>query len=173
MNHKWVQSLMMVYALDELADQYDPYWFEVADPARVGWFTKDDGHIYGYPNSSFSPLDYEKYDNISANQTFLVRKDIYEAIGSPDMTTPEGFIAAVKAAKEQFPEINGQPLIPVGAHEFGAIGNVSFDQYLSNFLAIPWEKDGTYYDRYTDPDLVIWLKAFRELNQEGYLADDI
>lgn len=163
----------MVYALDELATEYDPYWFEVADAGRVGWFTQEDGHVYGYPNSSFSPADYEKYDNISSNQTFLVRKDIYEAIGSPDMTTPEGFKAAVKAAVEQYPEINGQPIIPIGAHEFGAVGNVSFDQYLSNFLAIPYEKDGKVYDRFTDAELVRWLKTFRELGQEGYLADDI
>jgi putative aldouronate transport system substrate-binding protein len=163
----------MVYALDELATQYDPYWFDVADKGRVGWFTQPDGHIYGYPNSSFSPADYEKYDNISSNQTFLVRKDMYEAIGSPDMTTPEGFVAAVKAAKEQFPEVNGQSLIPVGAHEFGATGNNSFDLFLSNFLAIPYEKDGKVYARYTDPELIRWLKAFRELGAEGYLADDI
>jgi putative aldouronate transport system substrate-binding protein len=163
----------MVYALDELATEYDPYWFEVADSARVGWFTKDDGHIYGYPNSSFSPNDYEKYDNIASNQTFLVRKDIYEAIGSPDMTTPDGFKAAVKAAVEKYPEINGQSIIPVGAHEFGATGNNSFDLFLSNFLAIPYEKDGKIYDRYSDPELVRWLKTFRELGQEGYLADDI
>lgn len=163
----------MVYALDELATEYDPYWFEVADPGRVGWFTQADGHVYGYPNSSFSPNDYEKYDNIPSNQTFLVRKDMYEAIGSPDMTTPEGFIAAVKAAKEMFPEVNGQSLIPIGAHEFGATGNNSFDLFLSNFLAIPYEKDGKIYNRYTDPELVRWLKAFRELGAEGYLADDI
>lgn len=163
----------MVYALDELAAEYDPYWFEVADSGRVGWFTQPDGHVYGYPNSSFSPNDYEKYDNISSNQTFLVRKDMYEAIGSPDMTTPEGFIAAVKAAKEMFPDVNGQPLIPVGAHEFVATGNNSFDLFLSNFLAIPYEKDGKYYNRYTDPELIRWLKAFRELGAEGYLAEDI
>ncbi len=163
----------MVYALDELATEYDPYWFEVADKGRVGWFTQEDGHIYGYPNSSFSPADYEKYDNISSNQTFLVRKDIYEAIGSPDMTTPEGFKAAVKAAVEKYPEINGQPIIPVGAHEFTPTGNSSFDQYLTNFLAVPYEKDGKVYDRFTDPELVRWLKTFRELGQEGFLADDI
>ncbi|BCJ95918.1 ABC transporter substrate-binding protein [Anaerocolumna cellulosilytica] len=163
----------LVYPLDELAEQYDPYWFKVADDGRIGWFTQKDGHIYGYPNSSFSPSDYEKYDNISSNQTFLVRKDIYEAIGSPDMTTPEGFKAAVKAAKEQFPEVNGQPLIPIGAHEFATNGNNSFDNYLCNFLAVPYEKNGEFNDRFTDPELVRWLKTFRELGEEGYLADDI
>ncbi len=163
----------LVFPLDELAKQYDPYFFEVASPERIGWYTQEDGHIYGYPNSSYTPTDSEKYDNIASNQTFLVRKDIYEAIGSPDMTTPEGFKAAVKAAKEKFPEINGQSLIPIGAHEFTAIGNNSFDSFLCNFLAIPFEKDGKAHDRYRDPELMRWLKTFRELGQEGYLADDV
>lgn len=163
----------LVYPLDELADEYDPYWYEVASPEKVGWYTQEDGHIYGYPNSSYTQEDNEKYDNIASNQTFLVRKDIYEAIGSPDMTTPEGFKAAVKAAAEKYPEVNGQPLIPIGAHEFTNIGNNSFDAFLCNFLAVPYEKDGRRYDRYADPELVRWLKTFRELGEEGYLADDI
>lgn len=163
----------MVYALNELADKYDPYFWEVTDKAVVDWYTKSDGNIYCYPNSTYTPEDYEKNDNIGANQTFLVRKDIYEAIGSPDMTTPEGFKAAVKAAAKMFPEVDGYPLIPVGSHMFNMTGCVSFDQYLQNFLAIPFEKDGKYYDRYTDPEYIKWLKMFRELGSEGYLKNDI
>jgi putative aldouronate transport system substrate-binding protein len=86
----------MVYALNELADQYDPYFFEVADPQALSWYTQADGNVYGYPCSSVTPDDVENNDNIGSNQTFLVRKDIYEAIGSPDMTTIEGFESAVK-----------------------------------------------------------------------------
>lgn len=163
----------MVYALDELADKYDLYWYRVADPTTVEWFTREDGHIYSYPNYSLSPEDYALYDQISSNQTFLVRKDIYEAIGSPDMTTPEGFKDAVKKAVRMFPEVGGEPLIPIGAHEFTEEGNPSFDEYLANFLAIPYEKDGLYYDRYVDKELVKWLKTFRELCQDGYLAADV
>lgn len=163
----------MVYALDELADKYDLYWYRVADPTTVEWFTREDGHIYSYPNYSLSPQDYALYDQIASNQTFLVRKDIYEAIGSPDMTTPEGFKDAVKTAVRMFPEIGGEPIIPIGAHEFTAEGNPSFDEYLANFLAIPYEKDNQYYDRYVDKELVKWLKTFRELCQEGYLAADV
>lgn len=163
----------MVYPLNELAELYDPYFFEVADPAVLEWYTNPDGNIYGYPNSSYTPEDVEENDNIASNQTFLVRKDIYEAIGSPDMTTPEGFHDAVVKATEMFPDINGKELIPVGAHLFDETGCVSFDKYLQNFLAIPYEKDGQYYDRYTDPEYITWLKMFRQLNEEGYLLDDI
>lgn len=163
----------MVYALNELADKYDAYFWQVADKDVVNWYTREDGNIYCYPNSSYVPSDYDEHDNIGSNQTFLVRKDIYEAIGSPDMTTPEGFKDAVRKAAEMFPEVNGEPLIPIGAHEFTDTGCVSFDQYLQNFLAIPYEKNGIYYDRYTDPEYIRWLKVFRELGAEGYLKNDI
>lgn len=163
----------MVYPLNELADEYDMYFWEVTNDKICEWYTQDDGNLYCYPNSSYLPEDYEIYDNIGSNQTFLVRKDIYEAIGSPDMTTPEGFCAAVKKAVEMFPEIDGQSLIPIGAHAFTSKGCDSFDQFLQNFLAIPYEKNGQYYDRFTDPEYIRWLKVFRQLGEEGYLAEDI
>ncbi len=163
----------LVYPLDELADEYDPYFFKVADPAKLGWYEKEDGHTYGYPNASYTPSDYEKYDNIYSNETFLVRKDMYEAIGSPDMSTPEGFLQALKDAKEMFPEVNNQPLIPLGLHEFGATGNLSIDNLLPDFLAIPKEKDGALYDRTTDPNMKTWMNTLREAFTEGLIPDDV
>lgn len=163
----------MVYALNELADAYDPYFYTVTDEAVVNWYTEEDGNIYAYPNSSISPQDLEENDNIGSNQTFLVRKDIYEALGCPDMSTPEGFARAVRKAATLYSDVNGKELIPIGAHVFDETGSVSFDKYLMNFLAIPWEKDGELYDRYTDAEYITWLKMFRQLGEEGYLANDI
>ena len=97
----------MVYALNELADEYDPYFWTVADEERLNWYTQEDGNVYCYHNSSYAPRDYGEDARIGSNQTFLVRKDIYEAIGSPDMTTPEGFADAVRAAAEAFSTVDG------------------------------------------------------------------
>lgn len=163
----------LAYALNELADEYAPYFWEVANPSRIAWYTHEDGDVYCYPNSSVSPAEYETSTTLVSNQTFLVRKDIYEALGCPDMTTPEGFCDAVRAAAEQFPTVDGKPLIPVGAHEFSDHGCDSFDQFLMNFLAIPYEKDGKAYDRYTDAEYKRWLLAFRQLGEEGLLTSDI
>ena len=55
-----------------------------------------------------------KYGNIPSNQVYMVRKDMYEALGKPDMTTPEGFVNTLVAAKEKFPDVDGSPLIPLG-----------------------------------------------------------
>lgn len=163
----------LVYSLNELADQYDMYFYDVADPAKLGWYAKDNGKTYGYPNASYTPNDYEKYDNISSNQTFLVRKDMYEAIGSPDMSTPEGFLKALNDAKAMFPQVNDQPIIPFGLHEFNTTGNMSIDTMLPNFLALPKEKDGQLYDNLTDPSMVSWLKTFRNAYSQGLISDDV
>jgi len=163
----------LVYSLNELADQYDPYFYQVASEQLLGWYMQDDGKTYGYPNFAVTPNDYDKFDNIASNQTFLVKKDIYEAIGQPDMRTPEGFLNALQAAKEKFPVVNGQPLIPLGLHEFTDTGNYSLESYLANFLAIPREKDGKLYDFREDPEYIRWLKTFRKANEMGLLATDI
>ena len=163
----------MVYALNDLADEYDPYFYEVTDPTIVNWYSDENGDIYGYPNSAYTPEAVETHSNIGSNQTFLVRKDIYEAIGSPDMTTQEGFEAAVKKAVEMYPEVDGKSLIPIGSHIFEENGCNSFDNFLMNFLAVPYEKDGKLYDRHTDPEYLSWLKFFRKLGEEGYLSSDI
>ena len=162
----------LVYALNELADKYDPYFYKVADGQIIDWHKNADGNLYSYPSSSLSPKDYETH-NIGSNQNFLVRKDIYEAIGSPDMTTPEGFIDACKKAMVYSPKVNDKPLMPVGSDEVNAHGCTSFDKILQNFLAVPYEKDGKFYDRYTDPEYIRWLKTFRKLNEMGYLGEEI
>ncbi|WP_148929245.1 extracellular solute-binding protein [Paenibacillus methanolicus] len=164
----------MALPLNELADQYDPYFFKVADPAKLGWYSQADGNVYGYPNASSSPADYRKYGRLfTSNQTFVVRKDMYEALGRPDMSTPEGFLGALKAAKAKFPEVDGQPLIPIGLHEFTETGNYSLDSYLQNFLAIPQQKDGKLYDRRSDPAYLKWLKVFRQANEDGLMPTDV
>lgn len=167
----------LVYSLDDLAKDYDPYFFKVTDPNKLGWYRQKDGKVYGYPNASFTAQDYEKYaGKLTSNETFLVRKDMYEAIGSPDMTTPEGFLNALRAAKAKFPTINGQPLIAFGTNEFGDTGNSMLQTYLQHFLAIPPEKNGKFIDAnlgLEDPDYVRWLKTLRQAHSEGLIATDV
>lgn len=164
----------LVYALDELAEKYDMYFTKVADKEKLDWYREDNGHVYAYPNASMSMEQYEaNKDTIISNQTFLVRKDIYEALGEPDMRTPEGFINALQKAKELFPEVNDEELIPIGLHSFTDGGNYSLEAYLQNYLAIPHEIDGKLYDRYTDDEYIRWLKTFRKANELGLLSTDI
>lgn len=164
----------LVYALNDLADQYEPYFYKVIAPSSFKWFSRADGKTYGYPNFSEAPEQATGSVQRSSNQTFLVRKDIYTAIGSPDMTTPDGFVNALKAAKDKYPTVGGQPLIPFVVHEFVETGSWSLDEILCNFLAVPyWDANGKLYDRVTDPEYLRWMKALRKANEMGLISKDI
>lgn len=169
-------SLMLeeeqVYALNELADQYAPCFWEAAEPEVCSWYEQEDGNLYGYPNYFYTQKDYEE-EKLYTNITCLVRRDMYEALGCPDMTTTEGFYKAITEAWARFPKVNGKELIPLGVHEFDEFGCDSFGKFLQNFLAVPYEQDGEIYDRFMDEEYLRWLKMFRRLGVEGYLKPDI
>jgi len=170
---KTIQESGLVLPLNKLADQYDPAFYKVAAKTSLGWYTNADGNVYGYPNFSMAPEKVKPTTKLESNQTFLVRKDMYEALGKPDMRTPEGFLNALKAAKEKFPQVNGQPIIPLGCHEFTDSGNDSFESYIKNFLSIPREQDGKLYDTDTHPEYARWMKTLRKANEMGLISKDI
>ncbi|HBU82477.1 MAG TPA: ABC transporter substrate-binding protein [Paenibacillus sp.] len=161
--------------LDVLAEKYDPYFMEkAAKPETLKYFTRDDGHIYGYPNFSNTSSDYEK-GGVYGNQAFLVRKDMYEQLGKPDMTTPEGFTSALDAAQKlAMKDELGKSIIPIGVTPFtgdSSEKNGVFNRTLADFIGVPiLTEDSKYYDRYTDADFQKWLKVFVDARQKG-LAD--
>jgi len=158
-----------VYALNELAEQYDPYFFKVAGDGTLKWYRQENGNTYGIPNDSYSPNLMRETGMTAANQTFLVRKDLYEEMGRPDLTTPEGFLNALQLLKDKYAKYKNQPMSP-----FFAQGNVPYGmtEYLQNLLAVPFEQEGKVYDRITDPDYIAWLKTFRTAYERGLINVD-
>ncbi len=154
--------------LDVLAQDYELDLFANIHPSTQQWYEYEE-HFYVYPNASY-PLDSNQG---YSNQTFLVRKDIYEAIGSPDMSTPEGFLSALQAAQDYCPTVNEQALIPLGLQEFTTVGNSSLEEYLQNFLAIPYEVDGIVVDRFTHPEQLLWLETLNEAYRQGLLLEEV
>lgn len=169
---KKLQDGGMVYALNKLADQYDPYFYQVAGDACLKWYKQPDGNTYCMPNEAYTVADMKATGVTNANQTFLVRKDLYEAIGSPDMRTPEGFLTALKAVKEKYGTYKGQKIIPIFAQGASGTGCYGLEELLMNLLAIPYEKDGKIYDRYTDPEYIRWLKTLRQAYQDKLITMD-
>ncbi|WP_181156141.1 MULTISPECIES: extracellular solute-binding protein [unclassified Paenibacillus] len=159
----------LIYALDELANQYDPYFYKVAGDGALQWYRQEDGHTYVIPNDAYSPEQMRSTGLTGANQTFLVRKDLYESMGKPDLSTPKGFLNALQLLKNQYSVYKGQLISP-----FWAQGNASYGmtEYLQNLLAIPHEQNGKVYDRMTDPDYIEWLKTFRTAYEQGLINVD-
>lgn len=162
-----------VYPLEELAESYAPEFFDAASQEVLDWYRQDDGEVYCCPSASSSPAAYADGTIAPSNQAFLVRRDLYEALGSPDMTTPEGFADALRRARETFPMVNGYPLLAMGCGEFNEQGCASFSEHLRDLLALPQERDGQAVDWQTQAEYITWLKTFRQLIAEGTIDSNI
>ena len=153
-------------ALNDLADTYDPYFYQVAKEDTLNWYQLGDGKTYGYPDYSNSQEDYDN-GNIQAATAFVIRKDVYEALGQPSMGTPEEFINVLSQIKEKYPD-----LIPFGFNDMTeSTGSLGYD--FQNFIGVPVEnEDGTWYDRDMDPDYLTWIKTFNSAYRQGLISDD-
>lgn len=152
--------------LTDLAEKYDPYFTKVAAVDTLSWYQLDDGKTYGYPNYSNTADDYDS-GMIPANTNFLIRQDVYEAIGKPSLSTPADFEKAMAAIKEKFPK-----LVPFGFNSFGE-GTGSLGDALQDFLGVPLETvSGEYYNRNLDEDYLAWIKTLNNVHRAGNLSDD-
>ncbi|WP_339830397.1 sugar ABC transporter substrate-binding protein [Paenibacillus sp. FSL R7-0272] len=152
--------------LNELAEKYDPFFNKVAAADTMKWFQQADGKTYGYPNYSNTQADYDS-GNIPAKTAFIIRKDVYEALGSPVMGTPEQFQSVMKQIKEKFPS-----LIPFGFNAIGG-GTGSLGDALQDFIGVPLETaNGEFYDRNLDEDYLTWLKTLNAVYRDGNISDD-
>lgn len=162
----------LLYPLNELADKYDPYFYEVTSEQTRNWFAQADGNLYGYPNASISPEQYGELDGVRTYQTFNIKKDYYDAIGRPDMSTPEGFLNGLQAAQDMYGDtVDG--FIPIVLHDFTETGNLSLDNFLLDYLGVPKAIDGKLYDRREDAGYQTWLKTFRKANEMGLIASNV
>jgi len=152
--------------LNDLAEKYDPYFNKAAAQDTMNWFKQADGKTYGYPNYSNTQADYES-GNIPATTAFIIRKDVYEAVGKPPMKTQEEFKSAMSLIKSKFPN-----LLPFGFNSIGE-GTGSLGDVLQDYLGVPLEdKEGKFYDRNLDADYLSWVKTLNEVYRAGNISDD-
>ncbi|MCW3794798.1 sugar ABC transporter substrate-binding protein [Paenibacillus sp. LS1] len=152
--------------LNNLSEKYDPYFNKVAAADTLNWFQLADGKTYGYPNYSNTQKDYDS-GNIPAKTAFIIRKDVYEALGSPVIGTPEEFQGVMKRIKQEFPA-----LIPFGFNSIGE-GTGSLGDTLQDFIGVPLETEsGEFYDRNLDEDYLTWLKTLNTVYRDGNISDD-
>lgn len=154
------------YSLNDLAKKYDPYLMNIVNKDTFKWYSLDNGKTYGYPNYSNTAADYES-GNIPVNDNFVIREDVYEAIGKPDITKPENFVKAMKDIAAKYPD-----LVPMG---FTTVGDTAgpFTDKLQDFLGVPLEdQDGKYYDRNLDEEYLTWLSTLNQVYRDGNISDD-
>lgn len=124
-----------LWSYNELMDQYAPSMWDEVRMDMFNWHAESDGNTYLLQNYSYGVKDLEAGERLMPNGGIIVRKDIWEAIGSPDMSTPEAFLAACEKVKSEIGQYNGQDIIPLQMYE--GVGNSML--WLSQFFATPYE----------------------------------
>lgn len=154
------------YSLNDLAEKYDPYLLKAVTEDTFKWYSLDNGKTYGYPNYSNTAADYES-GNIPVNDNFVIREDVYEALGKPDVSKPEDFVKVMQDIKAKFPD-----LTPMGFTTVGD-GAGPFTDKLQDFLGVPLEDaDGNFYDRNLDEEYINWLSTLNQVYRDGNISDD-
>lgn len=153
--------------LSDLADQYDPYFKQVASEETMNWLQLSDNKTYGYADYSNTKEDYES-GMLFAKTAFVIRKDIYEALGSPSMGTEEEFLNVLGQIKEKYPD-----LYPFGFNAFTTDATGSMADPFQDFIGVPLVDDGgKFYNRNLDPDYLSWVETFNKAYRKGYIIDD-
>lgn len=158
-----------LYSMKEIDEKYEKGLLkEIPEVMRTQVKDRNDGELYGLPGM----FNDGKSSKPNGTQSFNVRADIYEALGSPDMSTPDKFIDALKLFQEKYPMIDGKKTIPLDMNmqcwslyimerAFGIVN----DNYVDD--------KGNVKVKWRDPKYREVVKYMARLNREGLLDKDM
>lgn len=157
-----------IWSMNDLIDKYAPTMKNVIREDVFKWYAENDGKTYVLPNYAYGKKDLAAGEKLMPNGAIVIRKDIWQKIGSPDMSTPEKFLAACEKVKNQVKTYDGQSIIPIQMYE--GIGNSVL--WLSQYFATPYEdKNGNYLYDFTQPNYKDSLKFLNTAYSEKLISD--
>lgn len=159
----------VILAYNDLIDQYAPEMMDAVIRKDVfNWFAEADGKTYLLPNYAYSNQDMGPDEQLVPNGCITVRQDLWEAIGSPDMSTPESFLAACQKVKDEVGEYDGKEIIPMQLYDFSVENS---QLWLSQYFATPYEDaDGNYLYDFLQPQYKEALQFYNAAYREGLIS---
>ena len=165
---KLLETSGMVQPLETLMESYAP---DLNMPqSMIDWYTAEDGHWYSIASYYYGE------DNVAENNGYFethnqnyVRDDILKQIGMDydDLRTKQGFLAALRAVKEQNIQYNGQSVTPY------LIGIPGTDVRIAQQMGGSEEDaDGNFQSIYTTPQYRETMLLFNQMYSEGLLTDE-
>lgn len=128
--------------------------------------------VYAVPVYSYKVEDMENPEISRCSTGIMVLKNVYEAIGSPDMTTIDGFLNALRKVKEMYPD-----MIPAQASRNSSTDDDGNPRSIYKLFQM-FDLTGSYYhDAETDTYKKYWnsdnykelLKFVNTLYNEGLM----
>ncbi|WMT41783.1 extracellular solute-binding protein [Paenibacillus sp. D2_2] len=167
----------MVLPISEFIDQYAPEIREQSEPEVFKYYNYIDGKQYFFPSFLVTPYDLQQadYNAVSGGDgVSAIRSDVYEAIGRPDMSTPDGFFNAMKAAKEKFPKLTGWYFGPFNKDltffKAGEFQGYMFPATQFGIHVYDVDADGQLQSGVRNPKFVDFIKFMNKMYTNGLLS---
>ncbi len=159
----------MLYSYNDLIDQYVPEEEKAGFRADIlAWYALADGKTYAYPNYAYSTDDVPEGKGLIPNRCIMVRADMLEQLGNPDMSTPAGFLDACERAMTEIGTYDSLDVIGMQLYEEG---NEAVD-IVSAYFAVPWEtEDGQAYNSWLNGANKETYAFLNEAYRRGLILD--
>ncbi len=158
-----------IWAYDDLIEQYAPNFKDLVAPEYFEMFKSEDGKTYEYVNAINTAIAQEKkqeFGAVGSAGATLIRGDFYEVVGSPDVSTPDGFIDALKKLKEAYPD--RIPFITPAD-----VWKSPISDFSAQFGVPPYHvEEGKVYDQLKAPSAVEAAVFLNRLAREGLMPKE-
>lgn len=165
-----------IYSINELSEKYAPKLMDLLPKDMVDYHKSKDGKLYYIPSGFTSSQAFDKMIEKASIRPFFVRQDVYKAIGSPKLETPDEWIAAMKLAKEKFPDVFSigfeNPLNPTDPWD----DNLSMPSIVSAFapeLTTGYFQDDKMLLKQRHPGYRNAIKFLNRLYNEGLFSKEL
>lgn len=162
-----LSSKEFCYSYNELIDTYEPdYKFNELQQSIAKSFSTDENY-YCILNNFNTSEDWEKATVAPGQACVYYRKDMYEAMGSPKLKTPEDFLDVCEQVKQKYAN-----KIPLG------LGGVWKLQAFSSWLGsagsniYQYLEDGTVVHKTSVPEYKDYLKYANTMARKGYITSE-
>ncbi len=133
------------------------------------WASSVDGKTYGMPNYPYSQADVPEGSSFVANRAFVIRKDIYEAVGSPEVESVEDLFNLFETIKSDVGTYDGKNLIMLQTYE----GVTDSIWSVSQYFATPVESEtGEYVYDMTQSQFKEGMSFLNQAYRAGYITAD-
>lgn len=163
-----------VYSLTELAEKYDPEFLNsLPETMRESGKVMGDDVVWGMVSDVAPEWKYEggTVNGNLGNQGYMVRHDIWVALGKPSIATPDDLYNTLKLFKETYPKLDGKDSIALGGYGNGGDGTlltIGYSFGLKQDISINYE-DNTVTSRFLDPNYEEFAVFMNKLHREGLL----
>lgn len=146
--------------INEYLDKYPNIKTKLEEKGVLSLLTRDDGKIYEIPNW------FNVSDHMGGNNCWILNKNIYESLGSPEIKTFDDLYDYLKAVKEKYPDVIPYETTSTFAGEKYVLCGMAEDLPPEHLEYYTYNDNGTLKSIFEHPEYEnTWLflnKLFRE-----------